>query len=179
MAILKIIHTLCAFGLLNESPQDLEKMELARTDNFQFPSDLHDLRRDRHIMCSIFIWTSSGTTARSTTCVRVMHLPRYVLTHNSGSNLLHNSVVHLFAFREVCVMSFVCESEKSEMKVCLHRCTLWKAHQGIFNDTVEQLSETTKPKVMFELKKSAAERRQECVPAQCVYALKNMRAVRC
>ena len=59
----------------------------------------------------------SGKMARLTTCVRVVHLCRGVLTHNTMCNLLHNIAVHLFALREKCVSS-VCESEKSEMKVC-------------------------------------------------------------
>ena len=36
-----------------------------------------------------------------------------------------------------CVMSFVCESEKSEMKVCLSRRTIRKAHLSLFNGTVD------------------------------------------
>ena len=40
-------------------------------------------------------------------------------------------------------MSFVCESEMSGMTVCLYRCTTWKAHQELFNGTVEHLCPTT------------------------------------
>ena len=36
-------------------------------------------------------------------------------------------------------MSFVCESEMSEMKVRMYRCTMWKAQQGLFNGTAELL----------------------------------------
>ena len=37
-------------------------------------------------------------------------------------------------------MSFVCESDKSAMKVCVCTlCTMWKAHEGIFHGTVEKL----------------------------------------
>ena len=34
--------------------------------------------------------------------------------------------------RGVSVMPFVCELEKSEMKLCVQRCTMWKAHQVNF-----------------------------------------------
>ena len=44
-----------------------------------------------------------------------------------------------FRFERKCVMAFACEAEMSEMKACLHRCALWKAHQGLLNGTVEQL----------------------------------------
>ena len=40
-------------------------------------------------------------------------------------------------------MSFVCEAEKSEMKVCLYLCTMWKAHRGLLNGTVERLGPIT------------------------------------
>ena len=54
-------------------------------------------------------------------------------------NVLHNGAVHLFRSEKVCNVLYVCESEVSEMKVCLHRCTMRKAHQELFNGTVEQL----------------------------------------
>ena len=40
-------------------------------------------------------------------------------------------------------MYFVCEDEMSDMKAWLYRCTAWKAHQGLFNGTVEQLCPIT------------------------------------
>ena len=60
---------------------------------------------------------------------RLMHVRRYVLAHCTMCNLLHDSVVHLFVPREgVCDVLCV-RAEKSEMNVCLDRCTVWKAHQ--------------------------------------------------
>ena len=56
----------------------------------------------------------SGTIARLTTYVRVMHLRSYVLTRNTMCNVWHNSVVHLFARNSVCCAVCV---EKNEMKV--------------------------------------------------------------
>ena len=35
----------------------------------------------------------------------------------------------------VCVFSLVWDAEKSAMKVCLNRCTMWKAHQSIVSGT--------------------------------------------
>ena len=58
-------------------------------------------------------------------------------------NALRNSVVHPLSESKGYVMSFVCEAEKSKKKVCLYRCTMWKAHQGLFNGTVEQLGPIT------------------------------------
>ena len=81
----------------------------------------------------------SGKMARLTTCVRVVHLCRGVLTHNTMCNLLHNIAVHLFALREKRVSS-VCESEKSEMKECfvpLHTAEgapghfQWRGHTAV------------------------------------------------
>ena len=40
-------------------------------------------------------------------------------------------------------MSPVCEAEMREMKVCLHRCTKWKAHQDVFKGRVQQLCPIT------------------------------------
>ena len=57
-------------------------------------------------------------------------------------NLLRNSGEHLFTLPKSLVSS-LCESEMSEMKVRVCRCTMWKAHQRLFNDTVEQLCPIT------------------------------------
>ena len=57
----------------------------------------------------------------------------------------------------------------------LYRCTMWKAHQWIFTGTVEQLclvtflseiTELQKSANLCDLKKSAAQQSQECVPAR-------------
>ena len=90
------------------------------------------------------------------------------------------------------VVSFVCEAEQSAVKGCLYRCTMWKAKRCLLNGTVEQLCPITFLSEITELKQSVnlselnrkccGAKRQEFVPnvrAQCVNALKSMRAVRC
>ena len=79
-------------------------------------------------------------------------------------------------------MSFVCESEMSEMKACLCRCTMWKAHQVLLNGKVEHLCPTIFQLTnLSQLMKCAADNMRnscscECA-AQCVKTLKNMRTL--
>ena len=86
----------------------------------------------KHVPLSFLTMTCcSGNRARLTTNVPVMHLRSYILTFVVMCNWLHKRFVHHVTQRK-CVMSFVCESEMSQMKVCLYRCTMWKAHQWLF-----------------------------------------------
>ena len=88
---------------------------------------------------------------------------------NMMCNVLHNGVVHKFTQREVCVMSFVCLSEMTEVTACLCRCTMWNAHQELSDGTVEQLCPIIFLSEISELKESAAEiaeMGQECVPVR-------------
>ena len=60
----------------------------------------------------------------------------------------------------------------SEIKKCGCRCTMWKAHLGLFNGTVEQLCSIT-----FR----AAEIKMSACQCECVEHRRaaNMRAARC
>ena len=167
-------------------------MTPVRAGNFRFPLYLHH-RRPRHKTCSTFIWTDVGlATYRAchsgmTAILTTNALCRHVSTHNTMCNLLHNSVLHLFAppWR----MSFVCESKKSEIKACLYRCTMWKEHPWIFSGTVEQLCLVTFQSAITELQQSAnlCDLKTKCcgakprmrASAQCVTVLKNMPAFYC
>ena len=70
----------------------------------------------------------------------------------------------------------VCEFEMSEMMKCVHRCTLWKAHQGLFQWHRCTTVFNHLPFANQLSKQSAAE--VSLLNAQCKKALKNMLAVK-
>ena len=92
--------------------------------------------------------------------------------------------LYIFSPKEKSVMSIVCESEVSETKACLYRCTMWKAHQELFNGTVHQLCPIS---FLSEITDRTSELQIECggdeteiyASAHHMKALKNMRAEWC
>ena len=84
-----------------------ERSSFALHDSREHPS-FYRIFRSRHVGC-LCSW--SRRTTRCAMCC----------------------IIHLFALREVFVMSFVCESEKREMNVCWYRCTMWRRdrHDGV------------------------------------------------
>ena len=78
----------------------------------------------------------SGNRAGLTTRVRVMHFVQIYLD-------ALGRVTHLVTQNEVCsVISVRIRDERDEG---LHRCTMWKAHQALFNGTVEPMCPLTFP----------------------------------
>ena len=72
-----------------------------------------------------------------------MHLRRSILMVSMLCSMLTNSGEHLFTPSKY-LEYFLCKSEMNDMKVRVCRCTVWKAHQGIFNGKVGHLCPETK-----------------------------------
>ena len=142
VVVLGNIHILCAFGLLGESNpslsvsfeehdlQDLEKIALVRTEKSQSPLDLHH-RRPRHKICSIFILTEvglatcgaycPGTKARLITPRPTDTFARKYFDGRHDVQRVAQQKCTSCQSKMKCVVSFVCESEMSEVKVRLCR----------------------------------------------------------
>ena len=114
----------------------------------------------------------SGNRARLITHVGVLHLRRSFLVISMMQFVARQWRTSIFSTYEKSLVSSLCESEMSEMKERVCRCTMWNGRSTVSDHF--PVGHVLNQNVLRRQKGIRA-----TVSAQCMNALKNMRAVRC